>query len=198
MDKVLIVVDMLNDFIHPEGKLHFPKAASVVEPCLRLRRAFQDAGLPVVHAADAHPADSREFADWPPHCLAGSWGARVIDELAPAAGELVIHKDAMSLFSHAAAEGLFKGLGAKRLWLCGVATEHCVRACALDAAARGYDATVVVDAIAGVDRVPGASQAALEVMALAGVRLVSCHDVLSAMKIVDVAGGARLRTNDSP
>ena len=179
MDKVLIVVDMLNDFIHPEGKLHFPKAASVVEPCLRLRRAFQDAGLPVVHAADAHPADSREFADWPPHCLAGSWGARVIDELAPAAGELVAHKDAMSLFSHAAVDGFLKGLGVKRLCLCNMATEYCVQACALDAAARGYGVTVVVDAIAGVDMTPGASKAALEAMTRAGVCLVSCDDVLS-------------------
>ena len=193
MEDLLIVVDMLNDFIHPDGKLYFPKGAAVVEPCARLRRAFLGAGLPVVHAADAHPADSREFADWPPHCLAGSWGARVIDELAPAAGELVAHKDAMSLFSHIALDGLLKGLGVKRLYLCGVASEYCVQACALDAAARGYDVTVAVDAIAGVDMTPGASQAALEAMARAGVRLVACDDVLAAVKAVDGAARATLR-----
>jgi nicotinamidase/pyrazinamidase len=183
MEDLLVVVDMLNDFIHPDGKLYFPKGAAVVEPCARLRRAFHAAGLPVIHAADAHPADSREFADWPPHCLAGSWGSRVIDELAPAAGELVAHKDAMSLFSHAAMDRLLKGLGVKRLHLCGVATEYCVQACALDAAARGYDVTVVVDAIAGVDMTPGASKAALEAMTRAGVRLAFCDDVLSDVSL---------------
>ncbi len=183
MEDLLIVVDMLNDFIHPDGKLYFPKGAAVVEPCARLRRAFLAAGLPVVHAADAHPADSLEFADWPPHCLAGSWGARVIDDLAPVAGELVAHKDAMSLFTNAAMDGLLKGLGVKRLHLCGVATEYCVQACALDAAARGYGVTVAVDAIAGVDMTSGASQTALEAMARAGVRLVSWVDVLSTISV---------------
>jgi nicotinamidase/pyrazinamidase len=178
MEKMLLVVDMLNDFIHPEGKLYFPRGEGVVAGCVQLREAYGAAGLPVIHAADAHPVDSLEFAHWPPHCLAGSWGARVIDALAPRAGELVAHKDAMSVLSHPAMEGLLRGLGVKLLAVCGVATEYCVSACALDAVARGFAVTVVEDAVAGVDRTPGAAKAALAAMVQAGVRLASCEEVL--------------------
>ena len=55
----------------------------------------------------------------------------------------------------------------------------CVQSCALDAVARVSDVTVVVDALAGMDMTAGASQAALEAMARAGVRQASCDDVLS-------------------
>ena len=74
----------------------------------------------------------------------------------------------------------------------------CVQSCALDAVARVYDVTVVVDALAGMDMTAGASQAALEAMARAGVRQASCDDVLSAFLTVEVAAQSRLGEAEVP
>ena len=67
--EILIAKGMLNDFIHPEGKLFFPKGSDVIEPIGRLKTAFRVSGVPVVYDNDAHPKDSKEFAAWPPHCI---------------------------------------------------------------------------------------------------------------------------------
>lgn len=84
MSKALVIVDMLNDFIHPDGTLYFERGEGVIDTVVRLRQAFKQAGLPVIYDNDAHPPDSEEFKAWTPHCIAGSEGAQVIEELTPA------------------------------------------------------------------------------------------------------------------
>lgn len=173
METLFVIVDMLNDFIRPSGKLYFAKGQAVVDPIIRLRAAFRAAGTPVLYVNDAHPEDSEEFASWPPQCVLGTWGARIIDELQAGPGDIVLGKDSLTCFSHAAAEALVKGFGVRHLYLAGVATEYCVQACALDARARGLAVTVVLDAIAGVDLTEGDADKALETMRQAGVAFTS-------------------------
>ena len=181
MDKLFLIVDMLNDFIEPTGKLYFAKGQGVIAPIKRLKAAFRAVGAPQLYVSDAHPPDSREFASWPPHCEVGSWGARIIDALAPGPGDIVLHKDSLTLFAEAAAEGLLRGLGVSRLYLAGVATEYCVKACALDAVAQGFAVTVIADAIAGVDLTPGDAGRALAAMEQAGVAFATTDDVIAAL-----------------
>lgn len=178
MSDLFVIVDMLNDFLRPEGRLYFPKGQAVARPLAALKAACRAAGVPVLYVCDAHPENSAEFAHWPPHCLAGSWGAAVVDELAPEPGDLVLHKDALSFFSAPVAEPLLRGLGVTRLVVAGVATEYCVRACVLDAAARGYRVSVARDAVASVDIGENDGQQALDDMRQAGVDLTECADLL--------------------
>ena len=159
---------MLNDFIRPSGKLYFAKGQAVVDPIIRLRAAFRAAGTPVLYVNDAHPEDSEEFASWPPHCVLGTWGARIIDELQAGPGNIVLGKDSLTCFSHTAAEALVTGFGARHLYLAGVATEYCVQACALDA-------------IAGVDLHEGDADKALETMRQAGVAFASVADIIGEL-----------------
>lgn len=172
---------MLNDFIKPSGKLYFAKGQAVVDPIVRLRAAFRAAGAPVLYVNDAHPEDSAEFASWPPHCAMGTWGARIIDELSAGPGDIVLHKDSLTFFAHDAAEAIVKGFGARHLYMAGVATEYCVQACALDARARGLAVTVILDAIAGVDRNQGDAATALEAMRQAGVEFASVAGLLEEL-----------------
>lgn len=181
MDSVCIIVDMVNDFVRPEGKLSFPRAAGVIEPIVRLRAAFRAAGVPVVYDNDAHPEDSGEFTVWPPHCLMGSWGAQLIDDLAAGPGDIIFHKDSLTFFYSDEAEKLLRGLGAGHLYLVGVATEYCVKHCALDALARGFAVTVVTDAIAGVDLAPGDCDRAIEAMRQAGAAFAASEAVLATL-----------------
>lgn len=179
MGSVFCIVDMVNDFIRPEGKLYFSKGEAVVSPIVRLKAAFRAAGVPVLYDNDAHPEQAKEFETWPPHCLMGSWGARLVDPLAAGAGDIIFHKDALSLFYDGTAEKLLRGLDASRLYVAGVATEYCVRDCVLDARARGFAVTVIEDAVAGVDLTAGDCQKALTAMGQAGATFASTAAVLA-------------------
>jgi nicotinamidase/pyrazinamidase len=179
MDKLLVIVDMLNDFITPGGKLSFPSGQGVIEPIARLRAAFRAAGATVVYDNDAHPEDSEEFAHWPVHCVMGTDGARIVDALAAGPGDIVIHKDALSLFADGRAAAVLRGLGAKRLYVVGVATEYCVKEAAIHALEAGFAVTVVTDAVAAVDLAAGDGDRALAAMAEAGAEFALAKDVLA-------------------
>jgi nicotinamidase/pyrazinamidase len=181
MHSVFCIVDMVNDFISPDGKLYFPRGADAVAPIVRLKAAFRAAGVPVLYDNDAHPEDSGEFEVWPPHCLMGSRGARLIDALAAGPGDIVFHKDALSLFYDGTAEKLLRGLETSRLYVAGVATEYCVKDCVLDALARGFAVTVIQDAVAGVDLTEGDCQRALAAMRQAGAVFASTEAVLAEL-----------------
>ena len=181
MSAVFLIVDMLNDFIHPEGKLYFPKGAEVIAPIASLKAAFRASGVPVVYDNDAHPKDSKEFEVWPPHCVMGRWGSRLVRELAAEAGDIVFHKDSLTFFYNGSAEKLLRGLGATKLYVAGVATEDFVKWCVLDALARGFAVTVVGDAIAGVDLKEGDTDRAVEAMRLAGATFATAETVLAAL-----------------
>ena len=98
-ENALILVDMLNDFIDPKGELYCGATAEAVIPVVRrqLEQARRQGDL-VVYLQDSHAADDLEFEKFPPHCVTGSWGGRIIDALAPAEGETVIPKRRYSGF----------------------------------------------------------------------------------------------------
>jgi len=179
MGRAFVIVDMLHDFINPAGKLYFEKGQTAVARIVRLKAAFRAAGVPVLYGNDTHPQDSLEFSVWPPHCLVGSLGARIIPELPAEPGDIVLCKDSLSLFADSAAEKILRGLGVSHLCLAGVATEYCVKACALDALGRGMAVTVAADAIAGVDLREGDAAQALETMGHAGVRFTTTETLLA-------------------
>ncbi len=181
MDKLLVIVDMLNDFIMPGGKLYFAGGEDVIAPIVRLRAAFRAAGLPVVYDNDAHPGDSAEFATWPAHCVMGSEGARIIAPLAAGPGDIVLHKDALSFFSEPFALPLLRGLGAKHLYVAGVATEYCVKEAVVHGLEQGFAVTVVTDAIAAVDLTAGDGDRAIEAMRRAGAAFARTDDVVAAL-----------------
>ncbi|QLA20292.1 cysteine hydrolase family protein [Desulfolutivibrio sulfoxidireducens] len=181
MQKALVIIDMLDDFILPSGKLYFEKGRTVVGPIARLKVAFRDCGAPAIYGNDAHPENSQEFSEWAAHCLVGSSGARIIQELSPEPGDIVLHKNSLSLFHDGIAERILNGLDVSHLYLVGVATEYSIKSCAIDAMKRGLTATVVSDAIAGVDLRTGDAEQALEAMRHAGVRFMTAQSLLATL-----------------
>ncbi|MEA4855552.1 isochorismatase family cysteine hydrolase [Solidesulfovibrio sp.] len=181
MDKAFVIVDMLNDFITPGGNLFFPKGQGAVAPIVRLRQAFRAVGAPVIYDNDAHPEDSEEFAHWPVHCVMGTHGARIVDALAAGPGDIVIHKDALSLFADGRAARVLRGLGVKRLYVAGVATEYCVKEAVLHALEAGFAATVVRDAIAAVDLDPEDGARAVAALAAAGADFATTEELLAEL-----------------
>jgi len=181
--RALIVVDVQNDFCEG-GSLAVTGGAAVAAAISERLRA--DGGWDHVVATRDHHIDpgthfseNPDFVDtWPAHCRRGTPGAAFHPDLDVARIEAVFDKGA-----HAAAYSGFEGAepGGTGLadWLrahdvdavdvAGIATDHCVRATALDAAGAGFTTTVLLDLCAGV--APDSTQRALEQLRAAGVRI---------------------------
>ncbi len=120
---------------------------------------------------------------WPDHCVQGTQGAEFHSDLDHARAELVARKgfraeiDSYSAFyenDHATATGLagyLRECGYRRLYLCGIATDFCVKWSALDGRKEGFEVSVILNASAAID-LDGSLGAALDEMREAGVRLL--------------------------
>jgi nicotinamidase/pyrazinamidase len=116
-----------------------------------------------------HFADEPDFVNsWPPHCVVGSPGSEFHDNLTFRDFSAVIYKGhyapAYSAFEGVTADGeklsrWLRDRGVEQVDVCGIATDYCVRATALDAARDGFETAVLLDLTAAVapDRIPAVS-----------------------------------------
>lgn len=162
----LIVVDMQNDFGHPDGSLFVEGGDTIVGAINdKIEEIAADGGL-VVLTQDWHPASTPHFIDdggvWPTHCVAGTWGAELVDGLDPnSRASAVIRKgtngeDGYSAFSMrepggdvdipTGLAGLLRERGVERVVVVGLATDVCVSATAQSAATEDFETIVVWDA----------------------------------------------------
>ena len=92
----LVVVDLQNDFAHPDGSLYVAGGEEVVPVVADLVRRALAAGATVVYTQDWHPPDTPHFADrggrWPAHCVRGTWGAELHPALEVPEGTAIIRK----------------------------------------------------------------------------------------------------------
>lgn len=183
MSRALVVVDVQNDFCEG-GSLAVAGGAAVAAGISAL---LAGADYPVVVATrDAHRDPGDHFSDqpdyvdhWPAHCVVGTPGAEFHPALDTQRIDAVFDKGAYqaaySGFEGATADGTGLADWLRRhdvdaVDVVGIATDHCVRATALDAASEGFATTVLLDHTAGV--APGTVSDALEEMRAAGVTLL--------------------------
>jgi nicotinamidase/pyrazinamidase len=180
VSRALIIVDVQNDFCEG-GSL--PVAGGAGVAALISRVLSSESWDHVVATKDYHIDPGAHFSDhpdyldsWPAHCVVGTGGAEFHPNLATDRIEAVFRKG-----EHAAAYSGFEGRTEDGVglaeWLrqrsvtevevVGIATDHCVRATALDAVAAGFATTVRLDLTAGVT--PGTTEAALEEFRTASV-----------------------------
>jgi ureidoacrylate peracid hydrolase len=144
----VLVVDMLNDFLEPNGAMPLPEGQRLYDPIRRLLAAARAHGSPVIWLCDTHPAGDREFDKRTAHCLTGTWGAQIVDALEPAEDEYRVPKRRYSGFFETDLDLRLRELGIAHVILTGVVTNICVRSTAHDAFFRGYDVIVVRDCVA--------------------------------------------------
>lgn len=148
----LIVVDMLNDFIDEKGALYCGQSARDIISFVRLRlEAHRRAGSLVVYLNDAHAKVDREFEKFPPHCVAGTWGSRIIDALAPQSGERVLPKTRYSGFYGTDLERILADYDPEEVEVVGVCTSICVMDTVGGLANRDYRTIVPCAGVADFD-----------------------------------------------
>jgi nicotinamidase-related amidase len=147
---VVIVVDMLNDFI--TGKLQVERTKYIIPNIRRLINAARENGVPVIYSNDAHyPQDVEVVNKWGNHAIKGTEGAKVIPELKPSEKDYTVEKRTYSGFYETGLDpllrSLYKGDGARTIILSGLHTHMCVRHTAADAFFRGYSIIVAKDGV---------------------------------------------------
>ncbi len=182
--RALIIVDVQNDFCEG-GSLAVSGGANVAREITETLEADTDSWDFVVATRDHHIDPGAHFSDapdyqtsWPRHCVAGTPGMRLHPALSTDRIAAVFDKGAYTA-AYSGFEGKADGVEL-RDWLAdrevrdvdivGIATDHCVRATALDAARYGFAVTVLLDLTAGVAQ--ASVEQALVDLREAGVRLV--------------------------
>ena len=184
----LVVVDLQNDFADPSGKLVVAGGEAIIPAVNDAVRSAVDAGAFVVVTQDWHPESTPHFAKdggiWPVHCVAGTWGAELHPSFevpieAPRVRKGANGEDGYSGFTMrdpesgvetpTELEGMLRDRDIERVVICGLATDYCVSATALDAVRLGFAVTLLGRAIAAVNLAPDDGERALSEMAEAGV-----------------------------
>jgi nicotinamidase/pyrazinamidase len=123
----LIVADMLNDFLDPQGSLYIGSQGREIIPFISQKIAeFQAQGGVVIFVCDAHAPQDREFRYFPAHAVKDSWGAQIIPELIPASGDYRVEKTRYSAFSHTNLDNILKQEQVDEVHVVGVMTSICV------------------------------------------------------------------------
>ncbi len=187
----LVIVDPQNDFADPAGSLSVAGGDAIVPVVNAEIARATEAGALVVATQDWHPESTPHFAKdggvWPVHCVGGTWGAELHPALALPADAPRVRKgqhgeDGYSGFTmrdpvtgeevSTELEGVLRGRGIERVVVCGLATDYCVKATALDAVRLGFEVELLGDAVAAVNLDEGDGDRALAEMADAGARIV--------------------------
>jgi nicotinamidase/pyrazinamidase len=185
----LIVIDVQNDFADPRGSLAVTGGVRVAERCSAEAWRASQAGAFVVYTQDWHPPSTPHFAKdggiWPVHCVAGTWGAEfhpALEVLGPSVRKGANGEDGYSGFTMrdpvsgetvpTELEDLLRERGIGRVVVCGLATDYCVKATALDALRLGFATFVLADGVRSVDLQPGDGDLAIAELEEAGATIV--------------------------
>jgi nicotinamidase-related amidase len=194
----LLVVDMQRAFLEPGEAMEVPPARDVVPRIGELIAIFRDKGLPVVFTrftysaaapllvGELHPEHrpatrgTQVGAGLPSSCcLEGQDNVRIVPDLEPRAGELVIDKRYYDGFNGTVLDGALRARGITTLVVTGTMTDICVLATVVGGFNREYRMVVVADGVATLW--PGIQDAALDILGRAYARVTSAKDVAAQL-----------------
>ena len=150
MISALILVDMQNSFLHPDGENYYPQPEGFLENVFLLLNAARSKGSLVVHTIDRHRRGFEDFESkrLPPHCLDDGFNAEYFDGFGPSGrgNEIEIVKRRYSAFFATDLALFLNEQSVGRVVVCGLKTNVCVRATVQDAFAHGFGVFVVREA----------------------------------------------------
>jgi len=174
MKKLLIVVDMLNDFCHEDGVLSKSidrdvlYAGLIIDNIANRVEVYRADEYPIIWLCDSHAKDDKEFNRFPPHAIKDTWGAEIIAQYNPisiksSTFEMIMPKTRYSGFYGTNLEYQLFRLSPTEVEVVGVCTSICVMDTVGGLANRDYDTVVHMNCIADFN--PAAHMAAIDRMA---------------------------------
>ena len=191
----LLIVDVQLDFC-PGGALPVFEGDTIIPVLNNYINLFSGHNLPVFASRDWHARQTTHFKEfggtWPQHCVRDTKGAQFHPVLILPKGSIILSKgmsfdgDGYSAFQavddqETEFDALLRKQGITSLFIGGLATDYCVKWTVLDALQFGYKATLLVDAIKGVNIKPSDSDVALDEMIRLGARKTTFEKLYKAM-----------------
>ena len=178
----LIVIDLQNDFVGDTAVIPCKCGKDMIENVKKLIKFCHEKKIPVIYTQEQHRASMIDFGreldgDEPIHCLEGSKGEKIIEELTPGKQDYVIVKRRYSGFFRTDLKLLLVSLNVDTLIITGAATDVCVRITATDAQQYGYYVYVPKDCVAGTT--PQQNEAALEHIRYILGKVVTSQEILN-------------------
>jgi len=149
---LLLVIDMENENAHPDGALYIGDPVRKIIPKIAgLLEYVRRAGGKVIHTQSVRSPDALEFTVFKNRVrkLEGSWGAELIEELKPAAGEPLIVKRTHDCFYRTEMDALLSEFGMRpgesNVIVTGISTRNCVQSAVMGFSVRDYRVIVPMD-----------------------------------------------------
>ena len=159
----LLVVDMQNDFCHPDGYYgSIGRGVAEFKPAVGATRAMLERArshavkvvfTQLIHddrlgaIEDRHRLKPRKWTASGTRLVPDTWGAEIVDECRPLVGETIIRKHGYSAFEGTELEHDLRRAGVDTVLMCGVVTYACVLATSFSAFDKGFDVCMVADAV---------------------------------------------------
>ena len=146
MKTALLIIDMLNEYLDPKGKIYCEAGRDIIDNIAKLKEHFKVNGNPVVYVNTSHiNAGDPETAKWGLHAMRGTWGAEVISELSPDENDCVVLKRTYDGFYNTELEITLRSLNVDTVVVCGIHTHVCVLCTSLGAFYRGFNVVALED-----------------------------------------------------
>lgn len=203
-DYVFWEVDVQADFMLPGGKLYVPGAQKLLPNIRKLTDAARRGEVFLVSHGDFHSANDPEFKQFPPHCMKGTAGAKLVPEALTnnfvrvendvnaklpedlsKYQQIILEKQSLDIFETHHANELVERLGnTAEFVVFGVATEYCVSSAVKGLLKRKRRVAVVCDAIETL--APEVGNKTLAELQRLGARLVTTNEILHKLKTLSL------------
>lgn len=140
----VVVVDMQNSFCHPDGALYAPASEDAIEG---VNEVIDKVSGTVWYTQDTHRHGADEFEQWGEHCIEGSWGQEIHDDVTIMYPSHVQTKSTYDAFHDTGFHRRLQDFGVDTLIICGTLVNVCVQETASSAALHDYNVAVVEDAV---------------------------------------------------
>jgi nicotinamidase-related amidase len=148
----LIIVDMQNDFVKEKGHLVVPAALQTVPNIKKLILSARNSNVRVLYTQDSQIEGDPEFEIWPEHCVRGSWGWQIVDELKPQSEDLVFEKNRYDGFYGTSLDHFLRNIWhIEYLVIVGTVSNICVLHTAASAGLRWYHVIIPADGISALN-----------------------------------------------
>jgi ureidoacrylate peracid hydrolase len=197
---VLLLIDLQNDFLHPEGwyaehGIDITHMQRVIKPTKRLVEAARESDVPVVWTRHGYrdARDAGPFLELRPFLAEGglridTWGFDLLDEFYVREEDWVVEKNRLSAFYNTKLELVLRSLDTETLVIGGVLTNQCVAATSKDASFRDLK-PIVVEECTGTT-LPHLHEPAIEMMRVGWAEVRALDDAVRDLESLTVRGEA--------
>lgn len=193
-ETIFVDIDTQFDFMDPQGSLYVPDAESIIDNIIKIFDYAKEHRIKILSSIDAHNVDDTEFKLFPPHCVKDTPGNRKIeastcknnvvienaeqDITGPMLDheQIIVEGQTFDIFDSINTDEIVKKLDTRNYVVFGVATDYCVKAAVLGFLKRGYNASLVTDAVKAITK--DGEEKALKEMKDAGAAFISTHNLI--------------------